>query len=39
MSDYNQAIALNPRNSVAYNNRGIAQESKDDLNGAIAGYD
>src|ERR1019366_6173522 len=38
ISDFDQAIALNPRYSEAYYCRGIAKEGKSDLDGAIADY-
>jgi tetratricopeptide (TPR) repeat protein len=39
LADYNQAIALNPKNSKAYNNRGILKEEKlNDLQGALSDY-
>ena len=39
MSDYNQAIKLNPKYGLAYRNRGNAKKKKGDLEGAIADYD
>ncbi|MGH7984491.1 MAG: tetratricopeptide repeat protein [Candidatus Udaeobacter sp.] len=38
IADYTRAIRLNPRETAAYNNRGLAKEGKGDLNGAIADY-
>src|ERR1700677_4509809 len=35
---YSRAIALEPQNSRAWNNRGIAKQDKGDLDGAIADY-
>ena len=38
LADYNEAIRLNPKNSIAYNNRGNAYDDKGDLAHAIADY-
>ncbi len=38
MADYNKAIELDPQNSDAYNNRGIAKKDLNDYAGAIADY-
>jgi len=38
MTDYNQAIKLNPTHPVAYNNRGNVHTIKNDLTQAIADY-
>jgi Flp pilus assembly protein TadD len=39
LADYNQAIALNPKNSLAYNKRGILKENKlNDVQGALFDY-
>ena len=38
IADYTQAIALDPKYAVAYNNRGIAYCDKGDLDQAIADY-
>ena len=38
IADYNEAIRLNPKNSIAYNNRGNAYDDKGDLAHAIADY-
>ena len=37
-SDYNQALALNPKHDRAYNNRGLIYSSKGELDKAIADY-
>ena len=39
LADYDQAIALNPQDATAYNNRGIARADQGDLAGALADYD
>ncbi len=39
LADYNQAIALNPKNSIAYNNRGFLKSQKlNDVQGALSDY-
>jgi tetratricopeptide (TPR) repeat protein len=39
ISDYNQAIALNPKNYEVYNNRGLMKYEKlNDIKGALADY-
>ena len=38
IADYNQALRINPNNSLAYNNRGIAYHSKGQGDLAIADY-
>ena len=38
ITDYTQAISVNPQFSLAYNNRGLAKQNKGDLDGAIADY-
>jgi Flp pilus assembly protein TadD len=38
MTDYNQAIKLNPNNARAYTNRGNAKRKEGDLDGAMADY-
>lgn len=39
IADYDQALKLDPKLAVAYNNRGIARLSKGDSDRAIADYD
>jgi tetratricopeptide (TPR) repeat protein len=39
ITDYDQAIALDPDDAVAYNNRGLARYDQGDPEGAIADYD
>ena len=39
ISDYDEAIKLNPEYAVAFNNRGIAYKEKGDLDRAISDYD
>ena len=39
ISYYDEAIRLNPQYAEAYNNRGIAKHTKNDLEGAIQDYD
>jgi tetratricopeptide (TPR) repeat protein len=39
ITDYDQAIRLNPNNDEAYYNRGIWRSEKGDIDGAIADYD
>jgi len=36
--DYNQVLAMDPKQIVAYSNRGMARASKGDLEGAIADF-
>ncbi len=38
MADFNKAIALNPNFAAAYNNRGLAQYNKGNLDSALADY-
>ena len=38
IADYSRAIALQPDNPAAYNNRGHIREGQGDLDGAIADY-
>jgi tetratricopeptide (TPR) repeat protein len=38
IADYNQAIAINPRDSEAYKNRGLTKNALGDNQGAIADY-
>jgi Trypsin-like peptidase domain/TPR repeat len=39
LADYNQAIALDPKNSLAYNNRGNLKKNKlNDVQGALSDY-
>jgi tetratricopeptide (TPR) repeat protein len=38
VADYSEAIRLDPRKAIAFNNRGFARWSKGDLDGAIADY-
>jgi tetratricopeptide (TPR) repeat protein len=39
LADWNQAIALDPKNSAAYNNRGLVKAQKlNDVPGALADY-
>lgn len=38
IADYTQAIALDPKNAMAYHNRGYAKRDKGDNDGAIADY-
>ena len=37
-ADYTKAIEIDPRNPIAYSNRGNAREDKGDLDGAIADH-
>ncbi len=39
ISDYNKEIELDPKNAVAYNNRGTAMRELGDLGAAISDYD
>ena len=39
ISDYNQALEINPNSARAYNNRGNAKEKLRDIKGAISDYD
>jgi tetratricopeptide (TPR) repeat protein len=39
LEDYAKSIALNPRNGLAYNNRGVTRNSSKDYKGALADYD
>ena len=39
IADYNQALALDPKDSQAYNNRGLEKYRKNDLDAALADYD
>ncbi len=39
ISDYDEAIRLNPKYTIAYNNRGFAKSKLGDLEGAISDYD
>jgi hypothetical protein len=39
IADYDQAIKLNPREALAYYNRGTARWDKGDREGAVADYD
>ncbi len=39
ISDYNQAIKLNPQDSGAYNNRGLAYENTGQYDQAMKDYD
>ena len=39
ITDYNQAIKINPKDAHAYFNRGNAKFKSKDLKGAIADYD
>lgn len=39
VADYDRAIALNPEDATAYNNRGNARSDQGDLPGALADYD
>ena len=36
IADFNRAIELNPKDAVAYSNRGNTKRDKGDLDGAIA---
>jgi tetratricopeptide (TPR) repeat protein len=38
LADYNQAIALNPKYSEAYNSRAVLKDQMDDVQGALADY-
>ncbi|WP_233130182.1 tetratricopeptide repeat protein [Synechococcus sp. 1G10] len=38
LEDYAKSIALNPRNGLAYNNRGVTRNSSKDYKGALADY-
>jgi len=38
VADYNQAIAINPQNADAYNNRGNSKYDLGDTQGACADY-
>ncbi len=38
LEDYAKSIALNPRNGMAYNNRGVTRNSLKDYKGALADY-
>lgn len=38
IADFSQVIAIDPKSTVAYNNRGFARQSNQDLDGAIADY-
>ncbi|BBC23399.1 CHAT domain-containing tetratricopeptide repeat protein [Pseudanabaena sp. ABRG5-3] len=38
ITDYNEAIRLNPNNSITYYNRGVAKYDLGDKNGAITDY-
>ena len=39
ISDYDEAIRLNPQSALAYNNRGVAYRGQGDLARAISDYD
>ncbi|HHG2225278.1 MULTISPECIES: tetratricopeptide repeat protein [unclassified Synechococcus] len=39
LEDYGKAIALDPKNATAYNNRGVTRNSLKDYPGALADYD
>ena len=39
IADYDKLIKINPRNSNAYSNRGLAKSNLQDYQGAIADYD
>ena len=38
IADFSEAIRLNPKDAVAYNNRGVAYYAKSDLDRAIADF-
>jgi tetratricopeptide (TPR) repeat protein len=38
IADYSRAIEIDPKNTLAYNNRGNAKSNKGDQNGAIGDY-
>jgi tetratricopeptide (TPR) repeat protein len=38
MADYDLAIRLNPSDTIAFKNRGLARGNQGDLDGAIADY-
>jgi tetratricopeptide (TPR) repeat protein/S1-C subfamily serine protease len=39
LADYNQSISINPKDSLAYNNRGLLKANKlNDIQGALADY-
>ena len=39
ITDYNEAIRLNPTNGLTFNERGLAYKAKGDVDRAIADYD
>ena len=38
IADYNQALAINPKDAIVYNNRGVAWKNKGEYGKAIADY-
>src|SRR5271170_6283914 len=38
LADYNHAIELDPKNAVAYDDRGLLKQNKGDNDGALADY-
>jgi Flp pilus assembly protein TadD len=39
LSDFNQALALDPNFAAAYNNRGYDRQQLGDIDGALADYE